>query len=227
MKATRHKLLKPLIGAGIACAVIWAYGYFDLAGFFDLEKISALVAELGIFAPLAFIGICIAGVLLHMPEFVLIAIGGVLFGAVKGFFYGWAGALAGSTVTFLCVRYFMRDAVQSSFAGTFKRLDALDGRLADHGFQTVLMLRLILFMAPPLNWLIALTRVKFAHYVAASALGIIPGVAVTCYCAGTVAKARSFSDLLMPEFIAPFALLAGLMLASMLAARRFLGNKEA
>ena len=227
MKITVNKILKPLIGSSIVCVLVWAGKHFDLAGFFDVEKISALVATLGIFGPLAFIGLCIAGVFLHLPEFVLIAIGGVLFGGVKGFFYGWAGALAGSTATFLCVRYFMQEAVQSSCAGKFKRLDALDSRLAVHGFQTVLLLRLVLFMAPPLNWLIALTRVKFSHYCAASALGIIPGVAVTCYCAGTIAKARSFSDALTLEFIAPFALLASLILASAFVARRFLRKQEA
>ena len=227
MKITAHKILKPLIGTLLACTAVWACQRFNVTELFDAEKIPALVASLGVFAPLAFIGLCIAGVFLHLPEFVLIAIGGVLFGGVQGFFYGWAGALAGSTATFLCVRYFMREAVQSSCAGRFKRLDAFDSRLAAQGFQTVLLLRLVLFMAPPLNWLIALTRVKFLHYFAASALGIIPGVAVTCYCAGTIAKARSFSDALTPEFIVPFALLAGLILASTLAARRFLRRQEA
>lgn len=221
------KGIKPAIGLIIVAAAAWACNSFDLTGFLDIDKISALVASLGVFGPVAFIGLCIAGVFLHLPEIVLIAIGGVLFGGMKGFFYGWAGALAGSTSTFLCVRYFMRDAVQASLAGRFKRLDALDSRLAEQGFQTVLMLRLVLFMAPPLNWLIALTRVKFPQYFAASALGIIPGVAVTCYCAGTIAKARSVSDALTAEFIVPFSLLAALILGSMLAARRLLVRKEA
>lgn len=204
----------------------WIYNTFDATEFFSLDRMTGFVNSLGVFGPAAFIGLCIAGVFLHMPEFLVIALGGVIFGGVRGFFYGWIGALAGSTATFLCVRYFMRDTVQASLNGKFKGLDALDSRLAEQGFQTVLMLRLVLFMAPPLNWLIALTRVTFSHYFAASALGIIPGVAVTCYCAGTIVKARSFSDVLTPEFILPFALLAALVLASTLAARRLLGSRQ-
>lgn len=222
-----HKVIKPLIGAALVCAAVWAYYRFDLAGFFDADKVAALVASLGVYAPLAFIGLCIAGVFLHIPELVLLAVGGALFGSVKGFFYGWAGALVGSSATFLCMRYFMRDAAQNFFTGKFTRLDALDSRLAARGFQTVLLLRLVLCMAPPLNWAIALTRVKFSQYLAASALGIIPGVAVTSYCAGALVKARSLSDVLAPEISVPFALLACFILASMLAARRLLRGQEA
>ena len=218
--------MKPLIGIILIGLAIWACNSFDLLGLLSLDRMTALVHSLGAFGPLAFIGLCIAGVFLHMPEFVLIAVGGVLFGGMRGFIYGWLGALAGSTATFLCVRYFMRDTVQKSLDGKFKRLEALDNRLAEQGFQTVLMLRLVLFMAPPLNWIIALTRVKFPHYFAASALGIIPGVAVTCYCAGTIVKARSFADVLTLEFIVPFALLAALIIGSTLAARRLLGSRK-
>lgn len=221
-----NKTIKPLAGILIIACAAWAYNTFDLMGLFSLDRMTGFVNSLGAFGPVAFIGLCIAGVFLHVPEFLVIALGGVIFGGVQGFFYGWIGALAGSTSTFLCMRYFMRETVQTSLNGKFKRLDALDSRLAEQGFQTVLMLRLVLFMAPPLNWFIALTRVKFSHYFAASALGIIPGVAVTCYCAGTIVRARSFSDVLTPEFILPFALLAALVLGSTLAARRLLGSRQ-
>lgn len=221
-----HKIIKPLAGILLIVIATWAYKTFDLMGLFSLDRMTEFVNSLGAFGPVAFICLCIAGVFLHVPEFLVIALGGVIFGGVKGFFYGWIGALTGSTATFLCMRYFMRDTVQASLNGRFKRLDALDARFAEHGFQTVLMLRLILFMAPPMNWLIALTRVHFLHYIAASALGIIPGVAVICYCASTIVKARSFSDVLTPEFILPFALLAALVMGSALAARRLLGSRQ-
>ena len=221
-----NKYIKPLIGILLLLIALWGYSRFELGRFLDIGKISALVESLGMFGPVAFIGLCIAGVFLHMPEFVLIAVGGVLFGGVKGFIYGWIGALAGSTLTFLCVRYFMRDMVQKSLDGKFKRLDALDSRLAEQGFQTVLMLRLVLFMAPPLNWLIALTRIKFPHYFAASALGIIPGVAVTCYSANTIARAKSLVDVFTLEFALPFFLLVTLVLGSTLATRRLLGSRQ-
>jgi uncharacterized membrane protein YdjX (TVP38/TMEM64 family) len=221
------KIIKPLAGILLIGSAIWAYTTYDLTGLFSLDRITALVNSLGALGPMAFIGLCIAGVFLHMPEFVLIAVGGVLFGGVKGCIYGWIGALAGSTSTFLCVRYCMRDTVQKTLDGKFKRLDALDSRLAEQGFQTVLMLRLVLFMAPPLNWLIALTRVKFSHYFAASAIGIIPGVAVTCYSANTIARAKSLADVFTLEFALPFFLLVTLVLGSTLAARRLLGRRQA
>jgi len=221
-----NTIIKPLIGILFIGIAAWVSTAFDLIGLFSLDRMTGFVNSLGAFGPVAFICLCIAGVFLHVPEFLVIALGGVIFGGVKGFFYGWIGALTGSAATFLCMRYFMRDTVQASLNGKFKRLDALDARFAEQGFQTVLMLRLILFMAPPMNWLIALTRVQFLQYITASALGLIPGVAVICYCASTIVKARSFSDVLTPDFLLPFALLGALVLASTLAARRLLGSRQ-
>jgi len=108
-----------------------------------------------------------------LPEIILIAIGGLLFGFVKGFIYGWIGVIVGSTGTFLYVRYIMRDAFQKSIESRFHRLQILDARLAEHGFLKVL-LHFVLFMAPPLNWAIGLTKVRFCQYIAGSALGVVP-----------------------------------------------------
>lgn len=142
-------------------------------------------------------------VILHLPEIIMIAIGALIFGGIEGFFYGWAGSLIGSTCTFLFVRYFMKDVFQNSVANRVSYFRNIDGFLAEKGFRTVAILRIALFMAPPLNWAIAVTRITFPRYFAGSMLGIIPGVAITCYSAESIVQMKSLSDLLSVEFAVP------------------------
>jgi uncharacterized membrane protein YdjX (TVP38/TMEM64 family) len=224
LKLIIKKYSRLMVGIFIIAATAILYQQFDFNNLMGLESIRLWVDMFGPLGPLAFIFACIIGVILHLPEIVMIAIGALLFGGIEGFFYGWAGALIGSTCTFLFVRYFMRDVFQNSVAQRFSYFRNIDGFLAEKGFQTVLILRIALFMAPPLNWAIAVTRVTFSKYFAGSMLGIIPGVAITCYAAESIVKMESLSDLLSVEFAVPAFLFLALISASGLSGWYLLKN---
>lgn len=221
-----RKFAKPLVLVAVIGLLVWASYALDLSRFLSVEAMRGLVHSYGAFGPLIFIGVCVAGVLLHLPEIVLLALGGVLFGFWQGLLFGWLGAMLGASAAFLLVRYGARDALQRSVAGS-KRLQAIDDHLARHGFITVLFLRMILLFAPPLNWIIALSRVSFANYVAGSAIGVIPGIALTCYFANSLVHVQSASDLLQREFLLPAALVFGFFGISAVVGFRLLGKKGA
>jgi len=201
-----RRWIKPTAGLLALGGLTWAGATYNLSRHVSLEQVRSMVQSLGAYGAVAFVGLCVGVVLLHMPEIVLIAIGGVLFGSVNGFLLGWIGSVAGSTCSFLIARYFMRDAVQRALLSRFERIQAIDERLALRGFWTILVLRFVLFMAPPLNWAIGVTRVRMRDYVLGSALGVVPCIAITSYAADTVALAGSLSALLTPDTLFPAAL---------------------
>ena len=86
MDLRRH--IRPVLGLLIIVSVAFVVWYFSLASYINLEKIHKWVDEAGSFGSMAFVVICIVGVIIHLPEIILIAIGGVLFGGVRGFVYG-------------------------------------------------------------------------------------------------------------------------------------------
>ncbi len=215
------RFLKPIAGLLVLVVLTWTIKYYILAHYFNLETIRSIVQSLGPYGPLVFIGLCIAAVLFHLPEVVFIAIGGVLFGGTGGFALGWIGSTAGSTCSFLLARYFLREALQRAVSSRFKRIQALDERLERRGFQTVLALRLMLFMAPPLNWAIGVTQVRFRHYILGSALGVIPCIAVTSYAADSIVRAGSFSAAFTPGTLLLFSLVLLLLILISIAASRF------
>ncbi len=215
------RFLKPIAGLLVLVVLTWTIKYYILAHYFNLETIRSIVQSLVPYGPLVFIGLCIAAILFHLLEVVFIAIGGVLFGGTGGFALGWIGSPVGSTGSFLRARNCLREALQRAVSSRFKRVQALDERLEHRGFQTVLALRLMLFMAPPLNWAIGVTRVRFRHYILGSALGVIPCIAVTSYAADSIVRAGSFSAAFTPGTLLLFSLVLLLLILISIAASRF------
>ena len=216
----RALLLGVLVGV-----YLWAARHLDLSWGGLLSGVRGAVEPLGVLGPLLFIAICIGGILAHAPEIVLIAIGGAVFGAFEGFVYGWIGAVLGSTASFLIARYVFRDAIERSLLSRYASLQRLDRRLGENGLVTVLLLRAVLFMAPPLNWVLGATRVRFRDYLAGSALGVAPLLALTVYLADTVTRSASFAELVRdPRVTLPAVLVVGLSVASVLVGQRLFGN---
>lgn len=219
------KYIKICIGLFLTGVILWIYSTYDFSTYMNVDEMRVLIDSFGPYGPLVFIGLCIAGIFLHLPEIMLIALGGLLFGGVKGFIYGWIGVIVGSTGTFLCVRYILRDVFQTSLENRFHHLRAFDERLAENGFLTVLLLRLVLFVAPPLNWAIGLTKVRLCQYIAGSALGVIPGIAITCYFADSIAGLQSTDTLFTLKMVVPAGLVAVLLIISGISAWRLFGKK--
>lgn len=218
--------LRPLLLVLLLAGLVWAARTLDLAQHASLQGMRALVDSWAPYGPLVFIGICILGIFLHMPEIPFMAVGGLLFDGLAAFAYGWIAAVVGTTATFLLVRYFARDAFQRSLARRFARLQALDERLARNGFATVLVLRLVLFLAPPLNWALGATRVGTQQYVAGTAVGVVPGIATVVYFAESIASREPGAPILTPGVVVAALLLVAFLVTAAVAGRRLLGRSE-
>jgi uncharacterized membrane protein YdjX (TVP38/TMEM64 family) len=194
-----------------------------LARFTTLAGMRGLVDSWGAWGPVAFVAVSVGGVLFHLPELVFVALGSALFGPARGIAYGWTASVLGASASFLLARYVLQDVVQRSLVGRAPWLARLDERLALHGFSTVLVLRVLLCMAPPLNWALALTRVRFRHYLAASALGVLPGIGLAVYSADRVVQAGTATGLLAPASLVPVLVAVAALGSAAAIGRRVLG----
>ena len=176
-----------LLGLAVA-AILWATWQFDRPRYLSIAGMRALVDEYAPYGPLIFIAIVVAGLFTRVPFMgtVLIALGTVLFGGLAAFAYGWLAGLIGTAAIFLFVRSVARDYVQRMLGRHSERLRALDERVARNGFRTVLVLRLLFGLAPMLNWGLGLTGVRLPHYLAATALGIVPHLTIAVFFADAI-----------------------------------------
>lgn len=132
---------------------------------------------LGVWAVPAVIAVYVVVCLLPAgPAAVVTIVAGALLGFAVGLATVLVGAVLGSLVAFGVSRLLGRDVV-ARLSG--ERVRQLDAKVREHGFATVLVARLVpLVPFSTANYAFGLTSVTWRSYLAATALGIVPGAAV-------------------------------------------------
>jgi uncharacterized membrane protein YdjX (TVP38/TMEM64 family) len=147
--------------------------------------------------------------------------GGFLFGSLWATFYVNIGATTGATVAFLAARYLLRQWVEKKFGD---RLGPIQEGFAKNAFSYLLTLRFIpLFPFFLVNLLSGLTRVKVGTYVAATAMGIIPGSFVYIFAGRQLGTINNPSELASPQLLLALSL-PGLLVLIPIVYRKFTGN---
>lgn len=176
-----------IVVAAILAAAIGAFFYFDLQQYLSLDALKANRDRLLAFtdanyatAVVSFIvGYCLVTGLSLPGAAILTLGGGFLFGSVVGTVFVNVGATTGATLAFLAARYLLRDWVEQKFGD---RLAPIQEGFAKNAFSYLMTLRLIpLFPFFLVNMVSGLTRVSLGTYVAATAIGIVPGSFVYAY----------------------------------------------
>lgn len=214
---SKSNLGKILISLIIACA-IGLFFYLDLSRFLSLDALKAHRDQLLVFTEAhyaAAVGLFILTYIvvtgLSLPGAVILTLaGGFLFGSVVGTLYVNLGATTGATLAFLAARYVLRDWVEQRFG---KWLGPVQEGFANHAFNYLMTLRLIpLFPFFVVNLVSGLTRMTLGTYVAATALGIIPGSFVYAYAGRQLGTINSLKEIASPNVITAFVLLGALAL---------------
>lgn len=136
-------------------------------------------------APL-FLLLMAAGELLHLPGMVFIVVARLVFGPSLGFVLGYGGAVFAVTVSFLVARQLVAAARSSTepWRPRWKFAQRALDRLEAHPVQTVALLRLVLWLAPPLSYALASSNLRVRDHVVGSAVGLFAPVLVAVLLSG-------------------------------------------
>ncbi len=216
-ESSSSNLGKISIAVGMALAV-GAFFYFDLGRLLSLTALKENRDGLLAFTETNFsaaVGIFIVAYVmvagLSLPGAVILTLaGGFLFGPVFGTLFVNLGATTGATLAFLTARYLLRDTVENKFG---KWVGPLQDGFAKNAFSYLMTLRLIpLFPFFVVNLVSGLTRVSVGTYIAATAIGIIPGSFVYAYAGRQLGTINSLKEIASPNVIGAFVLLGLLAL---------------
>ena len=129
-----------------------------------------------VWAGLGFVFVFAIGTLAFFPKPVLNIAAGVVFGVPVGLMLAVAGTTLGAVLAFALGRGLGREALRPLLRG--KMLAALDRRLTEQGFRSVFLLRVVPGVPfPAVNFAAAFSDVRLRSFVAATALGVLPGTA--------------------------------------------------
>ncbi len=171
------------------------------------------------YGPILFILLSWAFILLHMPELVVIVAGGMLYNFWEALIFSWIGCNAGISTAFLIARFFLRDYFQPLLDNSF--LAKYDKKLEEHGITIIIVLRLALFLFPPLTWAIGASSIKTRDYLIGSSVGVTPWLVAILMTLSTVREAESMMDLLNAKTLSVVGAFGVLILAVLWVRKRF------
>ena len=147
-----------------------------------------------------------AAVALSLPGAVIMSLAvGMLFGRWAGTAIIVSAATLGATLVFLAARYLFAEAARRRLGG---RAGKLIAGFHENAFHYLLFLRLVpLFPFWLVNLVPAFTPISTRVYVAATALGIIPGSFVFANLGQSLGRISSSGELVSGETLAALALL--------------------
>lgn len=178
--------LKKWLLAGVILLIVVAFGFGDPKGW--LNTLIAEVEKLGPWGPVVFMTAYVVATVLMVPGSALTLAAGTLFGVASGTAFVSVASTLGAAAAFLVGRFLARDAISAKIAGK-PSFSALDRALGKQGWKIVALARLSpVFPFALLNYAFGLTRVKFAHYVLASWIAMLPGTLLYVYL-GSLARA--------------------------------------
>ena len=135
------------------------------------ERVRAYILSFGGLAPVIYLA-AYGQPLVPLPASIMTIAAGLAFGPLWGLLAALLGATVRACSQFLIARLLGREAVAQLLKG---RVAALDQKIGEHGFQTVLLIRLIPNLPYDVqNYGLGFSRVAFGPYAVATMLGIIP-----------------------------------------------------
>ena len=149
----------------------WATG---VTGRFTLAGVSGIVAGGGAWGVLAFTVVFAAGQLLRIPSTVFVAAAVAVYGRNFGMLVAVVGALVSATVSFAVVRAFAGQALADVQNPLIRRVLRT---IKSRPVRTVALLRVIFQTAPPLNYALPMTTIRWRDHLVGSALGLPAPVA--------------------------------------------------
>jgi uncharacterized membrane protein YdjX (TVP38/TMEM64 family) len=177
-----------LVGVAVLAATVVLARTVDATTWLSADGLRAAIGADRWYGPLCYVSTIVGGMFLPIPKVVLLGLGGALFGPWYGFVYAWLGQILGMTVLFVVARSGFQALARGLVHQHVEAARRVDAHLEHRGVWTVAALRLFYFMGTPLSIMLSTTQVRVGHFVAGTAIGVIPAVALAVASGDAVAS---------------------------------------
>lgn len=89
-----------------------------------------------------------------------------------------AGGMGASVLGFWASRHWLRALVEPRIPPHVRQYES---RLETHGLSTVIVLRLIFYLFPPVNWLLGLSHISLKTFTVGTLIGSLPGTVILVF----------------------------------------------
>ncbi len=141
-----------------------------------VANLRELVAGAGLWGPALFVLLFgLEG--LGLPGIVFMMTAVAVWSPWEAFLWCWLGAQLAGVVGFGFARSVGRDWIAERLPARMRRFEA---RIEERAVRTVIVVRLVFFLAPYAHWALGLSPVRMRDFLVGSAIGFTPALLVVC-----------------------------------------------
>jgi uncharacterized membrane protein YdjX (TVP38/TMEM64 family) len=165
--------LKGMVLLVLVIAVYCLQQFWDIASYFKPGQIQVWLADAGIYAPLLYMAVMAAAIVISpIPSLPLDIAAGAFFGPVLGTVYSVSGALAGAVISFTIARRLGRDLIERFLGGHVNFCTKCSDSLLTKIIFFARLLPVVSFDV--ISYGAGLTKISLKKFSLATFLGMIP-----------------------------------------------------
>jgi uncharacterized membrane protein YdjX (TVP38/TMEM64 family) len=204
----KGRLKKTLIVAGVVISVIILIHSLGLGKYLSLEALKENREYLKSHVEENYFKAVIIYILLYatiistaipaVPPLTLI--GGALFDVIPGGIYATIGAVLGTSISFLLIRYVLGTVIRGKYA---EKLTIFNEKIKSHGVASYLLTMQLMGLLPYfiINTLAALAHVSFMTFLWTTCLGSLPIIFIYAFAGRQISFINSIGDIFSPSII--------------------------
>lgn len=176
-----------------------------------LDALRAWIGGFGAWGFLVFAAACSATFIVYCPMILVVFVSVTLYGPVLGCLLSLLIVAIGSSLVHMAAHHLGRPVVQRLMG---RRMEKIEARFSQRELMNVILLRLVLFTNPALNWALGLSGIRYRNLLLGTVLGTAPAIILLGWLSGElvefVQSGTSSRLLKHPVLLIPIILAAAL-----------------
>ncbi len=165
------------------------------------------MGSFGIFGPILFAVVGSLALTCNLPVLLIIYFSVITFGKVTGTIISFIIVCMGMTLIYFIAQLLGRPFVKKLFGNRLRRVEE---RLGEKSLTTVFYMRLVLFMNPPVTWILSTTNVSYSNLLLGTLLGAAPNIVLNVWLSGVIIDliktGESLNPIKTPKLLLPLSI---------------------
>lgn len=166
---SKKSLIRLIVLLTLSLVLMYIGRHSGFSRYFGLEYLTQTIENTGLFGIVLFGVVYVVGTLMNVPGMIFLFVLFLVYDGIGGFFIGYISTL----ISMLAHFYFTRGVAGEVFKEIKHPLiKKYSDRLAEKPLSTVIILRLLLFISPPVNYALAFSSIKSKEFIVGSMIAM-------------------------------------------------------
>lgn len=166
---SRKTTLRLLLLVSVTLMLMYLGRHPNFSQYFSLSFLEQTIQNTGLFGIVLFGVVYVVGTLMNIPGMIFLFVLFLVYDGLLGLGIGYVSTLASMIAHLYFTRAIAGNMISEVKHPTIKKYA---NRLLEKPLQTVIILRLLLFISPPVNYALALSPVRVKHVVLGSMIAM-------------------------------------------------------